>query len=253
MVYDPTRTSGIGWNLKQMRRVAWNLKERLSPDIWRVLQQVEQEFSRPAPGNPEHRLPAEMNLLDGVVVTLAAFSGLLLENTTRGYGWRFLEIGRRLERALQVCELLRAGIAEAPFEIESYLRVLLHIADSSITYRTRYLTVLRADLVLDLLLADETNPRSTGFQLAALQDHINDLPRHEELGRHSREQRLIMKALTAVRLADREELARRDQSGRVTALEDLIAQLKTDLYDLSEALTSQYLSHIDTARFTSTY
>ena len=41
MVYDPTRTYGLGWNLKQMRRVAWHLKERLSPDTWRVLQQLE--------------------------------------------------------------------------------------------------------------------------------------------------------------------------------------------------------------------
>jgi uncharacterized circularly permuted ATP-grasp superfamily protein/uncharacterized alpha-E superfamily protein len=253
MVYDSTRTAGIGWNLRQMRRSAWNLKERLSSDTWRVLQQIEQDFSRLAPSNPEHRLLAEMNLLDGAVVTLAAFSGLLLENTTRGYGWRFLEIGRRLERALQLCDLLRAGIAAAPADIESYLRLLLQIADSSITYRTRYLTVLRTDLVLDLLLTDETNPRSTGFQLAALEDHVDNLPAHEEVGRHSLEQRLTLKALTAVRLADREMLSQRDEFGQAVALDRLMHQLKTDLYDLSDALTSQYLSHIVTARFTSFY
>jgi uncharacterized circularly permuted ATP-grasp superfamily protein/uncharacterized alpha-E superfamily protein len=252
-VYDPTRASSVGWNLKHVRRVAWNLKERLSSDTWRVLQQLENDFSRPAPSNPDHRLPAMMNLLDGVVVTLAAFSGLLLENTTRGYGWRFLEIGRRLERALQLCDLLRSGIADATPEYEAYLQLLLHIADSSITYRTRYLTVLRTDLVLDLLLHDETNPRSTGFQLAMLQDHVDNLPSHEEVGRHSLEQRLALKALTAVRLADREELARRDPLGRAPALDRLVQQLKTDLYDLSDALTSQYLSHIQTARFTSSY
>ena len=141
MVYDPTRASGLGWNLKQMRRVAWHLKERLSADTWRVLQQLEADFSKPAPANPDQRLAAEMSLLDGAIVTLSAFAGLLMENTTRGYGWRFLEIGRRLERALQLAELLRAGVAEAPDEIEPYLQMLLHIADSSITYRTRYLTI----------------------------------------------------------------------------------------------------------------
>ena len=86
-----------------------------------------------------------------------------MENTTRGFGWRFLEIGRRMERALQIADLLYSGVAEAPAEVEPYLQILLQIADSSITYRTRYLTVLRTDLVLELLLADESNPRSMGF------------------------------------------------------------------------------------------
>src|SRR4029077_354156 len=100
MVYDPSRTSSLGWNLKEMRRVAWHLKERLSSDTWRVLQQLEAQFSAFAPSSPDHRYFGGLDLLDNVVVTLSAFSGLLMENTTRGFGWRFLEIGRRMERAL---------------------------------------------------------------------------------------------------------------------------------------------------------
>ena len=46
MVYDPSRISSLGWNLKEMRRVAWQLKERLSSDTWHVIQQLEAEFSR---------------------------------------------------------------------------------------------------------------------------------------------------------------------------------------------------------------
>src|SRR4029077_14386866 len=41
MVYDPSQTSSLRWNLKELRRVAWHLKERLSSDSWRVLQQLE--------------------------------------------------------------------------------------------------------------------------------------------------------------------------------------------------------------------
>ena len=61
------------------------------------------------PVNPDMRFIAEMNLLDRSIVTLSAFAGLLMENTTRGYGWHFLDIGRRLERALLLAELLRTG------------------------------------------------------------------------------------------------------------------------------------------------
>jgi uncharacterized alpha-E superfamily protein len=253
MVYDPTRTHGLGWNLKQMRRVVWHLKERLSPDTWRVLQQLERDFSKPAPAQLEQRLAAEMSLLDNVIVTLAALSGLIMENITRGPGWRFLEIGRRLERSLQLAELLRSGLAETAADAEPYLQILLHIADSSITYRTRYLTVLRTDLVLDLLLSDETNPRSLAFQLTMLQEHIQKLPVHEDDGRHSLEERLTLKALTAVRLASRDELAQVDAEGHLPALSELIQHLKADLYELSDTLTAQYLSHIMTARLTSSF
>jgi uncharacterized circularly permuted ATP-grasp superfamily protein/uncharacterized alpha-E superfamily protein len=253
LVYDTTRTYGLGWNLKQMRRVVWHLKERLSPDTWRVLQQLERDFSKPAPAQLDQRLASEMSLLDGVIVTLAALSGLIMENITRGPGWRFLDIGRRLERSLQLAELLRSGLAETAADAEPYLQIMLHIADSSITYRTRYLTVLRTDLVLDLLLSDETNPRSLAFQLTMLQDHIEKLPVHEDDGRHSLEERLALKALTAVRLASREELAQADKEGRLPALAELIQHLKGDLFELSDTLTAQYLSHIMTARLTSSF
>ena len=128
MVYDPSRISSLGRNLKEMRRVAWQLKERLSSDTWHVLLQLEAEFSRPVPVNPEHRFLACIGALDRAVMTLSAFSGLLMENTTRGAGWRFLEIGRRLERALQMAELLRAGVAEVPPDTEPYLHILLQVA-----------------------------------------------------------------------------------------------------------------------------
>lgn len=251
LVYDGSRITGLGWNLKQMRRAAWNLRERLSSDTWRVLQELESDLSRTPPGNPDQRLAAEIALLDGVVVTLAAFSGLVMENMTRGHGFRFLDIGRRLERALQITDLLRAGIVAPSAGNDGYLQLLLHIADSSITYRTRNLTMLRTDLVLDLLLCDETNPRSVGMQLAALRDHVDALPEHAETGRHSLEQRLALKTVTAARLADVAALTRRGPTGKFDSLADLLANLKTDLFDLSEALTAQYLSHLQTIRLRS--
>ncbi len=252
MVYDPSRISSLGWNLKEMRRVAWQLKERLSSDTWRVLQQLESDFSRPVPVNPEHRFIAHITVLDRAVMTLSAFSGLLMENTTRGAGWRFLEMGRRLERALQMAELLRAGIAEVPAETEPYLNILLQVADSSITYRTRYLSVLRTDLVLQLLLADESNPRSVAFQLDALVHQVDSLVERDD-PEHRRLEGLASKALGEVGVAITEELAQRDAEGRFAALESLIQQLKRSLYAFSEELTAQYMTPAKPARLTASW
>ena len=252
MVYDPSRISSLGWNLKEMRRVAWQLKERLSSDTWHVLQQLEAEFSRAVPVNPEHRFIAHIGVLDRAVMTLSAFSGLLMENTTRGEGWRFLELGRRLERALQMAELLRAGMAEVPPDAQPYLHILLQVADSSITYRTRYLSVLRTDLVLQLLLADESNPRSVGFQLAALVDQFESLGERDDPEPAGWKGWLLKRCVKFVWRPSwslpsgivRDGLRRWNRSS---------SSSKSNLYEFSEALTAQYMSPAKASRLTSSW
>jgi uncharacterized alpha-E superfamily protein len=58
------------------------------------------------------------------------------------------------------------------------LEYILEAADSSMTYRSRYFTTLQPAAVLDVLMADETNPRSLNFQVAHLTDLYSKLPRH---------------------------------------------------------------------------
>jgi uncharacterized circularly permuted ATP-grasp superfamily protein/uncharacterized alpha-E superfamily protein len=250
MVYDPSQTSSLRWNLKELREVAWHLKERLSPDTWRVLRQLESQFSGFAPANADQRTFGGMDLLDNVVLTLSAFSGLLMENTTRGFGWRFLEIGRRMERALQTTELLLSCLNSAAVELEPCLQVLLQIEDSSITYRSRYPTGLQTDLVLDLLIADESNPRSVGFQLATLLHQIIRLQENEEGNQDSTEHGLALKAVNSVRSSVMAELSRRDAEGNFPALEELVDQLKMTLWEISDALTGRYFSNLTASRFT---
>ena len=250
LVYDPSQTSSLRWNLKELRRVAWHLKERLSADTWRTLQQLESHFSSFAPASAEQRYAGGLELLDNAILTLSAFSGLLMENTTRGMGWRFQEIGRRIERALQTCELLRCSLNSAAPELEPCLQVLLHIADSSITYRRRYPTVLQASYVLELLVKDESNPRSVAFQLAAILHQIIRLQENEEGGETSTERNLGLNALNAVRSTNLEEISHRDAEGNFAALEELVRNTKTTLWELSDGLTARYFTNLTACRFT---
>ena len=249
MVFDPSQTSTLRWNVKEMRRTAWHLKERLSLDTWRVLQQLESQFSAFVPSSADQRYLAGMDVLDGVIVTLSAFSGMLMESTTRGFGWRFLEIGRRLERALQSAEMLGACLGAAS-ELEPYLQLLLQIADSSITYRSRYPTVLQTELVLEVLLTDESNPRSVAFQLVTLLHQVTRLQELHDRSYDGVERALAVKALAAIRDVRMADIAHRVPSGRFAALDDLIRELKGVLYEISDALTSSYLSHLTASRMT---
>jgi uncharacterized alpha-E superfamily protein len=158
-----------------------------------------------------------------------------------------LDIGRRLERALQMAELLRNSLAEdSPADV-GVLEAVPEIADSSITYRSRYLTSLQNDLVLDLLLADEANPRSIAFQLARLQEDVDKLPASHAAIRRPTEARVALSLLTS-QLIDVRELVREGAAGPSAALEALCARLIRELNRLSETLTRAYFSHSPQSR-----
>ena len=132
---------------------------------------------------------------------LAAFNGLMHENMTRNYGWSFLEMGRRIERAFNLSEAI-LSLFGAPLEREEetgQLLFLLELADSFITYRSRYRLDPMLPLVLDLLLLDESNPRSLAYQLVGISGHLAALPQSQQGAGLTEERPSHPSLLTAVR------------------------------------------------------
>jgi uncharacterized alpha-E superfamily protein len=152
---------------------AGQIRDRFSPDGWLALRDLSKTLNRFAetvvPGDDAARI---MTVL---LRKLAGFSGLVHENMYRFTGWRFLEIGRRLERALQVggvlAHLVRDG---AP---DGALDMMLEIGDSVLTHRRQYSVRAGRKTVIDLLALDPLNPRSLLFQLERLREEIDHLPR----------------------------------------------------------------------------
>src|SRR5262249_54055557 len=144
---------------------AYAARDRLSDDMWRLINRLQRSAASGA--HRDLNVPDALAMLDTLVLELAAFSGMAMENMTRGHGWRFLEIGRRTERALAMLSLLAASV-EISAEGEAILSPLLEIGDSSMTYRRLHFAQPRLEPVFDLLLLDEVNPRSVAFQVHAL-------------------------------------------------------------------------------------
>ena len=193
------------------------------------------------------RLGALSGLLNRVVMALAAISGLSMDSMTRGQAWRFLDMGRRLERALYMVSLFQESFAIGYTNDAPLLEAMLEVADSSMTYRRRYLATLQAAPVIDLLLTDDTNPRSVLFQIAALADHIDALPREPGLP-STPEQRLVLAASSELRLAEVIELAEIDEEGNRSKLTKLLDRLSAILPELSNALSGVYLNHAVVSR-----
>jgi uncharacterized alpha-E superfamily protein len=153
-------------------------------------------------------------------------------------------MGRRLERAYNLAELLLAlfGTTKREEEETAYLFFVLNVADSTITFRQRYLFAPILSLVLDLLMVDESNPRGIGFQLRMISDHLDELPQASQHAAHNEEQRLILDLLTRVRLAKVANLAHPAASGERVELRELLSYIVSSLPKLSEAITRRYFN-----------
>jgi uncharacterized circularly permuted ATP-grasp superfamily protein/uncharacterized alpha-E superfamily protein len=240
-VLGPPESLGLRQAASSIFRLARLLRDRISIDAWRVLQGIEREVSRfqVDPADPCSGVP---DLLDGLVASFSAFSGMAVDSMTRGQGWQFLDLGHRLERAMSVSRLLRDTLVDTGEDEAPLLEAVLEVCDSSITYRRRYLTRLEAHALADLLLADATNPRAVAYQSAQILEHLNSLPREAPHPHQSADRRIALKLHTTLQMADL-VAACIPSGGRRPVLEALLHEVLTDLGQLSDSIAAAYFTH----------
>jgi uncharacterized alpha-E superfamily protein len=224
-----------------MSRVRYNAaaaRDRLSDDTWRLFNRIERDARMPASGFSVTRA---IEVLDTIVLDLAAFSGMEQENMTRGHGWRFLEIGRRIERSDAMLNMLQTGIVHAR-EDEIVLGPLLEIGDSTMTYRRLHFARPMLIQTLDLLLLEPGNPRSFSFQLHALDRLVAKLPHDatQDVGNRERQQTdSLLSDLMALNL---EKLA---HSGELIfeIAPNFCQKMAKGIETLSDIITEHFFSH----------
>lgn len=262
VVGDSRRPGTLASMIQSLHRTAGKVRDRFSIDMWRILGDLDLDddpstsrgswdgrdgddvagIGRACP--LPRRLGEIRDMLDRKVLSLAAFAGLVAESMTRGQGWRFLDMGRRLERSLRMAGLLRSTVVRPEGPKAPLLEAILEIADSSMTYRRRYMSHIQTAPVLDLLLADESNPRSLAFQLAELAEGFTQLPRDDAAAAPGEEQRINREALARIRDADLAQLARVDEAGDRPVLDALLSAIESDIPAVSDALGRAYFSHL---------
>ncbi len=229
--------SPLGDLFASVGRIAQTLRDRLSKDMETVvlgpLQQARVLLARPQDAD---RMILALETLIGLI---AAFGGMVGENMTQSSGWLFLDIGRRIERALFGSAMLSELLDHTEREAEAPLDVALELSDSTITYHSRYLGSVQAGPVVDLLLSDRRNPRSVAFQLARIEGHLHDLARTFSRA-EAPEADLAAALLDALRATRIDAL---DEPGARAALLHSLAGTRQRLHGLSDRLTRAYFSH----------
>lgn len=205
---------------------ASQIRDRFSVDGWAALQDLDKSMGRIARTTTVGNDAAlAMSVL---LRKIAGFSGLVHDNMYRAAGWQFLTIGRSLERAATMTDLLAAvADKDAP---QGGLDLAIEIGDSAMVHRQRYAVMTSRETVIDLLALDDQNPRSVLFHLAVIRKRVADLSGGRTQGQMSDFERKVLALETSVALHSVQTL-------------DTAALLAThaEILDLSNALNAAFL------------
>jgi uncharacterized circularly permuted ATP-grasp superfamily protein/uncharacterized alpha-E superfamily protein len=234
-VYDAVGRRSLAFNVEQTVRAAGTVRERLSPDNWRLLNRLRAVGARPGPFDG---LSQALERIDQTIVALVAVTGLEMSHMTRDDGWRFLEVGRLLERLLFAVSAVDQACAVEDPRDAAVLDWLLDLFDKTSSYRARFLGPTEWLPAMDLLVLDTRNPRSVAFQLEKLIGQVELLPGadlSEPLER-------LRGAAATCRGAGRPRLL-----GDARAMRELLASCADTATRFSDAVNVLYFSHAEEA------
>jgi len=245
---DAKRAGTVISSLYEMLHCAEEVKVLLSADTQRVINDIKDNVETLEKNMRHDFTSAPEEALDPLVTSLLALSGLIRESMIRGFGWRFIEIGRNLERAYQTMSLIEALVIPVLDESDetSVLETLLLTLETLITYRRRYRANIDMTSGVELTVLDDTNPRSLNFILQELHQHIESLPKSTRNRFLSKESRVPLTLLRNVQLVDPIALCKvKKGEKRREALAEMLSDSKQLLNELATILSDKFFDHIE--------
>ncbi len=247
VILDEQRRGSVSANLNAFLACSDQVREMLSADTQRVINDLRDELASLAGALEQGLNAAPEEALDPLVTTLLALAGLWHESMIRGLGWRFMDMGRRVEKALQTVGLIRAALVPVLPEADQLqvLEAVLLTSEALITFRRRHYTGSDMAQGLELLLHDNSNPRSVFYQIELLREHIAALPTATHGPGLAAEDRYLLEASSAIQLSTMEQLLAEDTAGASrSGLDQLLVRLEELLQGTSTQISNKYFDHI---------
>lgn len=258
---DPSHPGGVVAGLQRLLGAARSVRDRLPPDCWRIFMALDRHTAAPVGRAPPVRL---LLRLEELMTLGAGLSGAITETMIRDAGWRFVEIGRRLERAMYLVTMMRGltappraeGGSFQPIEERRLLAAMLALADSRAAPGAggsdQGEDALDRTALIRAVLANERDPRSLTFQLTSLAEHLSALPRPKEASasNHGLVDLAVSLAasargmvLDAMLEASRPRRSRLRTTDDIDPLRAAFGRLDLVLPQISDLLTQAYFTH----------
>jgi uncharacterized circularly permuted ATP-grasp superfamily protein/uncharacterized alpha-E superfamily protein len=231
--------TSVGWNLRALQGCAQALRERLSPEAWRLIHETAAQFEQHLRAVLDRPSPAAsvsdvLNVLARADTHLAAITGAQTDRMTRDDGWRLLSIGRQIERLSFLADVLAESFEQGLALSEDGFALLLGVFDSTITYRAQFQARREAPPLLHLLVHDTENPRSLAWVARLLRERFTRLARHDP----------AWAADTAAGLPQPETWPLAELAAPGPALVEHLQRAATQAGELSSLISQRYFAHV---------
>ena len=239
-----SRTTSVAHNLRSLRQCAQSLRERLSPEHWKLIQEVDDHFEQHlsvvlALGEGSAPAPDVLGVLGRAATHLAAITGAQTDRMSRDDGWRLLSVGRQIERLHMLSHALALGFELKVHEADDGFNLLLGLFDSLITYRSQFQGRREVLPLLHLLVADTDNPRSLAWVARTMRDRLRKLARHDAEWAQA-----VTAGLPEPEHWPLAELARPDAEGPHTDLIDRLRDCSAAARSLSDEVGRHLFAHV---------
>jgi uncharacterized circularly permuted ATP-grasp superfamily protein/uncharacterized alpha-E superfamily protein len=232
---DSTRPGSVAANLRALAFSAGQVRERLSSDNWHALNALEQLLTTPITSTDQ-----ALSAINHIMQSCISFAGFALDDMTRDEGWRFLILGRRIERLEGLAGLISTPVYAPARECEQMLEWLLEAADSIVTFRARYRRMPELLPALHLIVFDGTNPHSVRFQVDVLREYLAMTAR--ELG-HSYPSLLIDPLARRLEDFDLSRFEHDNPELALGTLRTLLTEAVSAAQALSDEVHRRYFTH----------
>jgi len=244
IILDQHRSGSVANNLIAMINSGEQIKEQLSSDIQRIINDIGDELKTLQQTLTADSLATAEDTLAPLMTALLALVGLVHDSMIRDSGWHFMEMGRRLERTLQITSSLRSLLTPKfdEFEQEVLIESTLLCGETLNTYRRLYQNGINIENGLEMIMLNANNPRSLIYQLQELEMHFADLPGNTTVLRT--ESKLLLEATTAIKLSDLDVLVKHNGAIRED-LDQLLARVQYLISSSSKAISQRYFDHTE--------
>ena len=221
VVLSAANPSAVVACVGRVRENARAVRELIPTELWHAVNSFHLALAARDVGRDLAEQPYD--LYEMVKQRCQTVSGVLADTMTRDDGWRFVTIGRHLERAQTTCRLLSVRYRSADEVSFHQWIVALKSASAAEAFGKAYRGASDPREVVEFLLLSRVFPRSVFFCLVAAENQLTDLARAAESV--SRPQRLLGRTRAALEYSDLDELMRTDLCGHLDVIEDEVRRV----------------------------
>jgi len=244
-LYDESKEGSVRQNLLSFKRAVYNVRNFLSQDTWRIVQQIDEKWSyHKEDSNHEHLVM--IGDIDNLNASMFAFLGMNRESARREQEWGILDLGIKFEQAIFIIRLLQYLFEKKQEEQTEYelLESVLTTTQSLVTYRYTYRDHLQFPLVIELLVLDGNYPKSLAYLVERIKTHVFAMPRPSKTQTKTETEKLILEADSLLNRADGISLSAYDtHTGAYTALRSLLDDLNRILLEINTLISKTYFKH----------